>query len=101
MEQKPHDITGRDAQREAAKASTSLSAAKAASDVQWLMADERGRRIVYRLLSRTGVFRSTFVTSDGLQFAEGRRSVGAELLAIINDACPHEYGKMISENRHD
>ena len=34
------------------------------SDVKWLMANKRGRRIVWRLLDQAGVFRSTFNTNS-------------------------------------
>lgn len=68
-----------------------------ADDTAWLMSGKRGRRIVWRLLDRAGVFRHVF-TGDalGTAFAEGCRNEGLRLLAAVH-ALP-DYSLMVAEN---
>lgn len=67
------------------------------ADLQWLMASERGRRIVWRLLTEAGVFAISMTGNSWTFFNEGRRSVGNRLLADINDHCPAQYPLMVAE----
>ena len=71
-------------------------------DIKWLMNDIKGRRIVWRILDRAGVFRSSF-SSDSLimAFSEGRRNEGLALLQTINLVCPELYIKMSKEAAED
>lgn len=72
-------------------------------DVKWLMADRRGRRVVRRLLSKSGVFRSSF-QGDGLNtaFAEGGRNVGLYMLALVQSHCPDRLAEVLIESSdHD
>lgn len=66
-------------------------------DVSWLMGNKRGRRLVWRLLERAGVYRSSFST-DALTMAksEGRRETGLALLADISIE-PESYIAMLRE----
>lgn len=75
-----------------------MAAESEASDIRWLMESEQGRRIVWRLLNRTGVFRSSF-SSDALAmaFAEGNRNIGLQLLAQVHELCPDLYPEMVRE----
>lgn len=75
-----------------------MAAESEASDIRWLMESEQGRRIVWRLLNRTGVFRSSF-SSDALAmaFAEGNRNTGLQLLAQVHELCPDLYPEMVRE----
>ena len=70
-------------------------------DFKWLMDDKRGRRIMWRLLERTGVFRSSFTGNSETFFLEGQRNVGLMLMAQIHDACPEKYTAMLEEQKHD
>ena len=68
------------------------------SDIKWLMGSRRGRRIVWRLLSQSGVFRTSFNTNAmSMAFAEGNRNFGNRLLDLVHRACPESYLKMVSE----
>jgi hypothetical protein len=69
-----------------------LAKAKELADVQWLMGDVRGRRVVWSVLDRAGVFRSSF-NQDAMvmAFAEGRRNEGLRMLALIESAAPESY----------
>lgn len=67
-------------------------------DVRWLMSSKRGRRIVWRLLDRAGVFRLSFnVDAMVMAFAEGNRNEGLHTLALLHDACPELYPVMLKE----
>ena len=69
------------------------------SDVKWLMGSKRGRRILWRLMSQSGVFKLSF-NSNAMQmaFAEGNRNFGNHVLAMIHLHCPELYATMVKEN---
>jgi hypothetical protein len=72
------------------------------SDVKWLMANKRGRRIVWRLLDQAGVFRSTFNTNSmQMAFAEGNRNYGLRLMAMVHALCSEQYPLMIKESMNE
>lgn len=72
------------------------------ADLKWLMSSKRGRRIVWRLLDRTGVFRLSFNTNAmTMAFAEGNRNEGLRTLAQIHALCPELYHVMVKEQTHD
>lgn len=68
------------------------------SDFKWLMGSKRGRRIVWRLLERAGVFRTSFNTNSmAMAFAEGSKNEGLRLLANIHTLCPELYPTLVKE----
>ena len=70
-------------------------------DIKWLMAHKQGRRIVWRLLGRTGLFQSSYRGDGDSQtvFREGVRSIGLLLLADVNEVCPERYLEMLMEQK--
>lgn len=68
-------------------------------DIKWLMGEKRGRRFMWRLLSRTGIYATSFST-NGMQMAyrEGERSVGLDFLADVHLECPDLHNLMTKEN---
>lgn len=69
-------------------------------DVRWLMSTPSGRRVVWKILSRCGIFKTSFSESAAqMAFFEGARNEGLQLLNDINDACPDMYIKMIHEQQ--
>ena len=66
------------------------------------MTAKRGRRIVWLLLDRAGVFRTSF-SSDPLVMAwnEGNRNAGNRMLSLINRECPDLYIKMLKEQDNE
>lgn len=55
-----------------------------ANDWEWLLADERGRRIVLNLLSAAGVYRTSFDTNAlKMAFMEGRRNFGLYIDSLL------------------
>ena len=72
------------------------------ADLKWLMGSKRGRRIVWRLLDRAGVFRLSFNTNSmTMAFNEGNRNEGLRILAQVHALCPELYPVMVKEQIHD
>lgn len=98
MEHDPLDLTGQAAIKEATDNQLRLDAEDEGSDIKWLMGSRRGRRIVWRLLEQTGVFRSTFSpTAMVMAFQEGNRNFGNRTLELIHGNCPELYPTMMKE----
>lgn len=72
----------------------------AIADFKWLMADVRGRRIVWRQLADSGMFISSFdPTAMRMAFNEGKRNEGIKLLAKVHEHCPDLYSTMMKEQQ--
>ena len=73
-----------------------------ADDFKWLLSSKRGRRIVWRLLEQTGVFRSSFNNNSmAMAFAEGNRNLGLQMVAQVHALRPDAYALMVTENAND
>lgn len=69
-----------------------------ADALRWLMADPRGRLLMWDRLSDAGVFRISFADSPELTaFNEGRRALGLRDLGQIMRECPEQYMRMTAE----
>jgi hypothetical protein len=67
-------------------------------DLKWLMSSKRGRRVIWRLLDRAGVFRLSFNTNAmSMAFSEGNRNEGLRTLMLIHTLCPELYPTMVKE----
>lgn len=66
-------------------------------DIKLLMSEAWGRRLVWRMLDRAGVYRTTFRTSSEMGFLEGMRNMGLMLVTDIHEVCPDLYVKMLNE----
>lgn len=79
-----------------------LTSEQEVADFKWLMSDKRGRRIVWRLLEQTGLYRSSFTGNSETFFREGARNVGLHYVGLINEHCADKYNLMVTEQReHD
>lgn len=67
-------------------------------DTRWLMADPRGRRLVWGWLAAGGLFRSTY-TGEALSgaFAEGQRNAAIMLHAQVMQHAPEQFLHMLAE----
>ena len=96
----PLDQKAQDKAREDRNARNKQAEKSEIEDVKWLMGNARGRRILWRMLDRAGVFRLSFNTNSmTMAFAEGARNEGLRLLATIHTACPDLYPTMLKEAR--
>jgi hypothetical protein len=98
MDFDPLNTDQQDADREAQAQRQELARQQEIADFLWMMADPRGRRIVWRQLGAAGVFQSSFdPTAMTMAFNEGRRSEGLRLLAQVMERCPDLYATMMKE----
>lgn len=70
---------------------------KEVHDIRYVLAEEPGRRFLWRYLEACGVYKSSFTGSSETFFLEGQRSIGLKLLADITEASPDAYVKMMAE----
>jgi hypothetical protein len=71
------------------------------ADTLFVMADPAGRRFMHRLLSRAGLYRSSFdVDPHRTSFNEGERNIGLFLMAEIMQVAAHQYAEMLEEQRN-
>ncbi|WP_051919483.1 Bbp19 family protein [Basilea psittacipulmonis] len=76
-----------------------LEVLKEQEDIEWLMSHLQGRRIVWRLLERMGVFRLSFNENPlHMSFLEGQRNEGLRLLNLVMEHCQESYFAMTREN---
>ena len=69
-------------------------------DLKWLMSNKRGRRFVFRLLERAGVWRISFNTNAlTMAFNEGMRNDGLRLMAQITTHSAERYSEMLKESK--
>lgn len=100
----PLDIRGQERAQADKALRDKLAAQTEEADLKWLMGSKRGRRIVWRLLDRAGVFRLSFNTNAmQMAFAEGNKNEGLRTLSLIHAHCPELYPVMVKEqnNGHD
>lgn len=77
-------------------------AKQAEQDLKWIMADARGRRFMWNMLTRCGIYRSSYAAGQGkveaIAFYEGERNIGLELLDRVLKQTPKAYATMTQEN---
>jgi len=98
----PLDIRGQEREKSDRELRARLSRENEEADLKWLMSNKRGRRIVWRLLEQSGVFRLSFDTNAmKMAFAEGNRNFGNRTLSLIHLHCPELYTTMVKEQTND
>lgn len=96
----PIDIYAQDDARQAIADRAKFEHDLEIGDLKWLMSNKRGRRFVYRLLERAGVWRLSFNTNAlSMAFAEGTRNEGLRLMAQITEHCLDRYAEMLQEQK--
>lgn len=67
--------------------------------MQWLMADVRGRRFVYRLLEEAGIYKTSYTgEAISMAFREGNRNAGLALVDKLLQHCPKRLFEMQREH---
>lgn len=96
----PTDTLRQEREAEADEAEALERRRKEVEDLRWLLANPQGRRIAARMLSETGVFRSSFNHSGSLMaFSEGKRQIGLWLTAELLEASPDGYFKTLKQGQ--
>jgi hypothetical protein len=95
----PLDVRGQERVKSDKETRERLARENEEADTKWLMGSKRGRRIVWRLLDQSGVFRLSFNTNAmQMAFAEGNRNFGNRILSLIHSHVPELYPTMVKEN---
>lgn len=101
-EHDPLDTSTQDARSDEAEKLARTARQVEIADLRWLMSGPRGRRLMWRLLDRAGVYRTSFNHSGSVTaFNEGQRNVGLQYLADIHRVCPEQFTQMLQEQKHD
>lgn len=96
----PYDLPEVEADADLQRAADRFAEESDDQAFEWLMKGPKGRRFIFGLLGRTGVFGSSFSTNAmTMAHNEGQRSVGCWLLGEIKRLCPRDYAQMMQENR--
>ncbi len=95
----PFDLRSQEEEEEKQKLKKKLVNKAEQEAFVWLMNDKRGRRFIWKLLERTGVFTSSFTGNSTTFFNEGQRNVGLFLMALINDYAPDQYIVAMKERK--
>lgn len=95
----PTDTRSQEAQRARIAAEQKQAVEQAVEDFQGLMDDPRFRRFAWRLLEKTGVFRSSFTGNSETFFREGARNVGLWLMDDLHTHTPDAYVLMLKERK--
>lgn len=83
-----------------ARERSKLEALNEVNDLKWVMSNKRGRRFMFRLLERAGVWRLSFNTNAlTMAFNEGNRNEGLRLQALVTLHCPERFAEMLKESK--
>lgn len=95
----PTDILEHEDADALARKTQGLRAHQEAEDFRWVVSTPQGRRVMWKLLSDAGVFRSVF-SGDALVMAynEGNRVAGLKLLVKLMNDAPKAHEMMMKEN---
>ena len=67
------------------------------ADMSFLLGDARGRRVIWELLERGGVFKISFTGNSETFFNEGKRQIALSLLEDVMESRPDAYLQMSKE----
>ncbi len=96
----PTDIFRQEREAEAEEVVARERRRRELEDLRWLLAHPQGRRLSERILSESGVFRSSFNHSGSVMaWNEGRRQIGLWLTAELMEASPEGYFKVLKQGQ--
>ena len=93
----PQDLVAQEEAQAKTAEARERSRKQEVEDFKWLMNSMQGRRIVWRLLEKAGLFHCVFQPDSETQFANGMRNSGVMLMADIHEICPDKYHLMVKE----
>lgn len=102
MDEDPLDIASQTRRKEERAKRDRLERETEEADVRWLASSKRGRRILWRIMEQSGVFRLSYAPSaTAMAFNEGQRSYGNRVLSLIHEVAAESYPAMLREQRND
>ena len=67
------------------------------NDLRKILSIPEGRRFYWELLTKAGVFRTSFTGTSTTYFNEGKREIGLQLLAELMEVKPEAFTQMQRE----
>lgn len=93
----PMDLRARTRAREQEKEAGQLAQLAEDEDFRSVMSSVEGRRFMWWLLGKTGLYETSFTGNSTTFFNEGKRNIGLLLINRINDVCPEQYANMVRD----
>lgn len=98
----PLDLQAQAAEKAEADKKSRIATQRVDDDLKEIMGTVSGRRFIWSLLERAGVFRLSFNTNAlTMALNEGNRNLGLQLFNQIQSACPELYLVMTKEQKKD
>lgn len=95
----PLDTRATERENQEAELEERMAREREVADLRNLMSTPSGRRFMWRLLDKAGIFKSSMTGNSQTFFLEGQRNIGLFLMAQVNEHCLDEYVLMLTENR--
>ena len=70
---------------------------KEIEDLRYVLNDKRGRRVINRLLEKTGVYRNPFTGNSETYFRCGEMNIGQFIIAEVQAVSPDRYTNLLKE----
>lgn len=99
MSYDPTDLRGQQKAREKSEREQRLAIEELKADLQWLMGDARGRRLMWAWLGAAGIYRTSFTGDSKTFFREGMRNMGLMLQSQVMEHCPERFAEMMLEHQ--
>ena len=97
MSYDPHNLRAQEQRAQDKATQQRIDRDQEIADFAELMASAAGRRFLWRMLDKCGVYRSSFRTSAEMGLLEGQRNIGLLLLSELHEICPERYIEMLNE----
>lgn len=99
-EESPFDLREQEEAQRRNEEKQRLAKLQEDEDLRWLMGTVRGRRVMWRLLGISGLFRNPFAgVREQTDFNCGMQAIGQTLIAQIHATCPELYHEMVREQQ--
>lgn len=95
----PTDLAAINAEREEQRKTEAIAQQTELNDMRQIMATDYGRRFMWNLLAKAGVYRTSFTGNSTTFFNEGQRNIGLMMQSQILQACPEQYIVMLNESK--
>jgi len=71
------------------------------SDIKNVLKSAPGRRVIWQILSMCRLYTDNYGDVNMMMYNSGRRGVGIEILAMLEDADPTNYARLIIDQGAD
>lgn len=96
----PFDLSEQEDEQAAREQRAAADSEQRIADWKWLLSNKHGRRIVWALLEDAGVYRCSFTgNANSTFYAEGRRSIGLQVMATVTTSAHERYIEMMQEHK--